>query len=85
VRDNKVIFWDFDGTLGHRNGFFSEVLVEVLDENEPGHDVHVQYIDADVNGAEQSGIPAILVRRANHGEAKRYAQTLYETIQYIDP
>lgn len=232
MRDNRVIFWDFDGTLGHRNGFFSEVLVEVLDENEPGHDVHVQdirpflrdgfpwhspekahleltepsawwafversfvrafegiglapelaaryarlshvrYIDAarfelygdteevletfvrtgwrnvivsnhvpelpaivralgleryvsdcissanvgyekpnpaifdlairrsgnpsavwmvgdnivaDVNGAEQSGIPAILVRRANHGGAKRYAQTLYETIQYINP
>ena len=47
---NGVIFWDFDGTLGHRNGFFSEVLIEVLDEYEPGHGAHVQDIRSFLRG-----------------------------------
>ena len=36
-------------------------------------------------GAEQFGIPAILVRRPDPGEAKRFAATLYDTIPYISP
>jgi len=32
-----VILWDFDGTLAHREGRWAGCLVEVLDEEEPGH------------------------------------------------
>jgi putative hydrolase of the HAD superfamily len=40
----KVIFWDFDGTLAHRNGFFSEVLLEILDKYEPAHNYKIDDI-----------------------------------------
>lgn len=33
----RTILWDFDGTLGYRDGMWSGCLVEVLDEQEPGH------------------------------------------------
>jgi putative hydrolase of the HAD superfamily len=33
----RAILWDFDGTLGHRDGMWSGCLVDVLDEHEPGH------------------------------------------------
>jgi putative hydrolase of the HAD superfamily len=33
----RAILWDFDGTLGYREGMWSGCLVEVLDEHEPGH------------------------------------------------
>jgi putative hydrolase of the HAD superfamily len=33
----RAILWDFDGTLGYRDGMWSGCLVEVLDEHEPGH------------------------------------------------
>ncbi len=36
---DRVILWDFDGTLGHRPGMWRGCLVEVLDEHEPGHGV----------------------------------------------
>ena len=44
MNDRGVILWDFDGTLAHRNGFFSEVLLQVLDDNEPQHSVRVDDI-----------------------------------------
>jgi putative hydrolase of the HAD superfamily len=33
----RAILWDFDGTLGYREGMWSGCLVEVLDQHEPGH------------------------------------------------
>ncbi len=42
MKKTKVVLWDFDGTLAHRNGFFSEVLLEILDEYE---EVHYYKID----------------------------------------
>jgi len=32
-----AILWDFDGTLARRDGMWAGCLVEVLDEQEPGH------------------------------------------------
>jgi putative hydrolase of the HAD superfamily len=34
---NRVIVWDFDGTLAHRPGLWRGCLTEVLDEHLPGH------------------------------------------------
>ena len=36
---NRVILWDFDGTLAHRSGLWDVCLLEVLDEHHPGHGV----------------------------------------------
>jgi putative hydrolase of the HAD superfamily len=41
---NRVILWDFDGTLGYRGPGaertgFSKCLIEVLDEHQPGHGI----------------------------------------------
>jgi putative hydrolase of the HAD superfamily len=32
-----LVIWDFDGTLAWREGLWSGCVLEVLDENEPGH------------------------------------------------
>ena len=34
---NRVVIWDFDGTLAYRSGLWSDCLVEILDEEVPGH------------------------------------------------
>jgi putative hydrolase of the HAD superfamily len=34
---DRVVMWDFDGTLARRPGLWSGCLLEVLDENEPEH------------------------------------------------
>lgn len=44
MEEMKVIFWDFDGTLAHRNGFFSEVLLEILNECEQNHECKIDDI-----------------------------------------
>ncbi len=44
MEETKVIFWDFDGTLAHRNGFFSEVLLEILNEHEQNHSYKIDDI-----------------------------------------
>jgi putative hydrolase of the HAD superfamily len=36
---DRVIFWDFDGTLAFRPGMWRGCLIETLDEYEPGHGV----------------------------------------------
>jgi putative hydrolase of the HAD superfamily len=36
---DRVILWDFDGTLAHRSGLWDVCLLEVLDEHRPGHGV----------------------------------------------
>jgi putative hydrolase of the HAD superfamily len=40
----RVILWDFDGTLAHRNGMWGGCLIETLDLHEPGHDVSLDAI-----------------------------------------
>lgn len=32
-----TVLWDFDGTLAQRPGLWSQALVEVLDQHDPGH------------------------------------------------
>jgi FMN phosphatase YigB (HAD superfamily) len=36
---NRVILWDFDGTLARRPGMWRGCLVETLDEHAPGHGI----------------------------------------------
>ena len=33
----RVVFWDFDGTLAYREGLFRWELIKLLDEHVPGH------------------------------------------------
>lgn len=40
----RVVLWDFDGTLAHRPGLWGACLVEVLDEQHPGHGVDVDRV-----------------------------------------
>lgn len=35
----RLLIWDFDGTLAHRDGMWSGAMVEVLDRHEPGHGI----------------------------------------------
>jgi FMN phosphatase YigB (HAD superfamily) len=51
--DDRLILWDFDGTLAHREGLWSGCMLEVLDEHEPGHGVGIEAIRA----AMQQGYP----------------------------
>ena len=34
---DRVVIWDFDGTLAYRRGHWPDCLVEILDEDQPGH------------------------------------------------
>ena len=40
----KIILWDFEGTLVNRPGRWGSALIEVLDVNEPGHQVDMEQI-----------------------------------------
>lgn len=40
----ETIFWDFEGTLVVRSGLWRSALMEVLDENEPGHSIRPEQI-----------------------------------------
>lgn len=40
----KTIFWDFEGTLADRLGLRRSAVMEVLDVNEPGHHVDMEWI-----------------------------------------
>lgn len=42
---NKFVFWDFDGTLATRNGFWGRCLVEILDSEEPGHHIELDQLN----------------------------------------
>jgi putative hydrolase of the HAD superfamily len=37
VRSDRVVLWDFDGTLAHREGMWSACLIDALDDVLPGH------------------------------------------------
>ncbi|MBI1923670.1 HAD family hydrolase [Candidatus Poribacteria bacterium] len=43
-RANRVILWDFDGTLVYQVGAWPGTLVEVLDEHEPNHGITLHQI-----------------------------------------
>jgi putative hydrolase of the HAD superfamily len=47
---DRVVMWDFDGTLAWRDGLWSGCILEVLDEHEPGHGATVQDIRARLSG-----------------------------------
>jgi putative hydrolase of the HAD superfamily len=38
---DRVVLWDFDGTLAERPGLWGACLLETLDEHEPGHAVEL--------------------------------------------
>ncbi|HHY97172.1 MAG TPA: HAD-IA family hydrolase [Firmicutes bacterium] len=44
TQSHPTIIWDFDGTLAHRPGMWSSALLQVLDDNEPGHQVEIAQI-----------------------------------------
>ncbi len=50
---DRVILWDFDGTLAAREGLWSGCVVELLDELTPGHGVQV----SDFRRAMHGGYP----------------------------
>jgi len=41
---DRVILWDFDGTLGFRAGRWRGCLIEILDDCQPGHGVTVDQL-----------------------------------------
>jgi putative hydrolase of the HAD superfamily len=46
----RLILWDFDGTLGWRPGLWSGCVLEVLDEHEPGHGLAAETVRAGMRG-----------------------------------
>jgi FMN phosphatase YigB (HAD superfamily) len=42
----RVIFWDFDGTLAERPGLWGACLAEVLDEEQPDHGIELDQLRA---------------------------------------
>jgi putative hydrolase of the HAD superfamily len=47
---DRVVMWDFDGTLAWREGLWSGCVLEVLDEHEPGHAATLETIRAQLRG-----------------------------------
>ncbi|MHB8532676.1 MAG: HAD family hydrolase [Solirubrobacteraceae bacterium] len=45
-----VVLWDFDGTLGYREGLWSACAIEVLDEHSPGHAVTLEMVRESFKG-----------------------------------
>ena len=41
---SRAILWDFDGTLARRPGLWGQVLVEILDDEEPDHGASLEDI-----------------------------------------
>jgi putative hydrolase of the HAD superfamily len=41
---DRVVIWDFDGTLAWRPGLWGGCVLEVLDELEPGHGVAIEVV-----------------------------------------
>jgi putative hydrolase of the HAD superfamily len=40
----RLVLWDFDGTLAHRTGMWRGAMVETLDEHLPGHGVRAEQL-----------------------------------------
>jgi putative hydrolase of the HAD superfamily len=45
-----VLLWDFDGTLARRRGLWSGCIIEVLDEQAPGHTGTLEQVRAAMHG-----------------------------------
>jgi len=43
-QSEQIILWDFEGTLVNRPGLWRSALMEVLDVNEPDHQVDMEQI-----------------------------------------
>jgi putative hydrolase of the HAD superfamily len=41
---DRLILWDFDGTLAHRTGMWRGTMIETLDEHLPGHGVAAEQL-----------------------------------------
>ncbi len=50
---DKVILWDFDGTLAWREGLWRSALMQALDQHEPGHGIAAD----DLRGLIREGFP----------------------------
>jgi putative hydrolase of the HAD superfamily len=48
---DRLVLFDFDGTLAFREGLWSGCAIEVLDEHEPGHGVAIESIREGMHGA----------------------------------
>ncbi len=46
----RVVLWDFDGTLAWRPGLWSACVLEILDEHEPGHEATVERLRSELKG-----------------------------------
>lgn len=40
----KLLIWDFDGTLAYRDGMWSGAMVDVLDRHQPGHGITREHV-----------------------------------------
>ena len=50
---SKAILWDFDGTLARRTGLWSDLLIQLLDAEQPDHG----YVAAQFRDAMRTGFP----------------------------
>jgi putative hydrolase of the HAD superfamily len=47
---DRIVMWDFDGTLAWREGLWSGCVMEVLDEHEPGHGATLDSLRSKLSG-----------------------------------
>jgi putative hydrolase of the HAD superfamily len=47
--ERPTVLWDFDGTLAYREGMFSGTLLQILDENVPGHGAKIENLRPHLN------------------------------------
>jgi putative hydrolase of the HAD superfamily len=40
----RVVIWEFDGTLGYRDGMWRRCLMETWDPHRPGHSVQIEVV-----------------------------------------
>jgi putative hydrolase of the HAD superfamily len=50
VTAERLVIWDFDGTLAFRPGLWSGCALEVLDEHEPGHGIEFERLRSAFRG-----------------------------------
>ena len=50
MKAERLVLWDFDGTLAFRPGLWSGCALEVLDEHEPGHGIEFERLRSAFRG-----------------------------------
>jgi len=50
VKAERLVIWDFDGTLAFRPGLWGGCALEVLDEHEPGHGIELERLRSAFRG-----------------------------------